>query len=640
MIACVLAPLDASPLFARSFEWPDWAALRAKYPDAAAVYLLDETTTSIGSLSRSREGQTVDTHKVIAILDPARAAEWLSWDIPDYEFFKLRRLEARTWTSADVSRKVEKKQFFDIQLFPDYVLFADARGKRFTFPAVSQQTVIELEYEHTNESIYSYEQHLFANSIPTRKSRVAVRVPVEYLQNEFDQTASARRMSPNPHSASLPTAQGQAREFVWELEDQPALVSEPSMPPFADLAPSLGLAPRLPDRIRWSWESNGQEYYDHLFAPQLRGDGAIRALAAQLTTGMADPAQKCRAIYRFVQSNVRYVAVELGIGGFQPHPAPEVMARRYGDCKDKVTLMLCLLHEAGLDGYAALVRTRSAGEVDTALINFGQFNHMIAWVPIAGRDWWLDPTAEYCDADYLPAEDQGVMALVLVPNASRFLVTPTYAPESNTFDRRVRAKLGADGALSGTLELRGRGELSMRLRAAFTTRSPSEQQEFADRLLSGSIGGARSTAFRIAGIDSRDRPVVVAIDFECPRCATAVDGTLVLPADFLTPPALGDALRKPTRVQPILFDYLEQHQDHVRIAPPEGYRIEPPPEAEHRSNWFTYFGAASLDSAALVLDRRLSVDLPAIPVRDYAAARKEFELILADYAAPIRFRAP
>ena len=58
-----------------------------------------------------------------------------------------------------------------------------------------------------------------------------------------------------------------------------------------------------------------------------------------------------KALARFVQHDIRYVAIELGIGGFQPHPAAEVFAHHYGDCKDKATLLSSMLRQIGIESF-------------------------------------------------------------------------------------------------------------------------------------------------------------------------------------------------------------------------------------------------------------------------------------------------
>ena len=83
-----------------------------------------------------------------------------------------------------------------------------------------------------------------------------------------------------------------------------------------------------------------------------------------------------QALATFVQKDIRYVAIELGIGGLQPHPATEVFTHRYGDCKDKVTLLSSMLKEIGIDSHYVIINTRRGSVTENTPPNLG-FNHAI-----------------------------------------------------------------------------------------------------------------------------------------------------------------------------------------------------------------------------------------------------------------------
>ena len=60
----------------------------------------------------------------------------------------------------------------------------------------------------------------------------------------------------------------------------------------------------------------------------------MKQKVAVLTAGATTATDKMAALAKFVQQDIRYVAIELGIGGIQPHAAGEVFQHRYGDCKE------------------------------------------------------------------------------------------------------------------------------------------------------------------------------------------------------------------------------------------------------------------------------------------------------------------
>ncbi len=75
------------------------------------------------------------------------------------------------------------------------------------------------------------------------------------------------------------------------------------------------------------------------------------------------------------------MAIEIGVGGYQPHPAADVFKNKYGDCKDKATLLITMLGHIGLRGYPALVGTRGDIEADPKTPTLATFDHMIVALP-------------------------------------------------------------------------------------------------------------------------------------------------------------------------------------------------------------------------------------------------------------------
>lgn len=625
-------PAGASP----DFPWPDWSALRARYPDAGAVRLLHETTTRIADLGADDLGKRVSVRIVIAVIDPVRARDWLEWTIPDTEGHRITNLVARTWLSPSRHEDVRKNQIFTVSSFPDYVLYGDIKGKRFAFPAVSRETVVDLRYEYTSVWNFSVE-HVFARDIPTLLSRAVLVVPRDFLIEGFGQSVRAYRLPANPERRLVPTPEGEVREFVWELHDVAAIPFETGMPPLTEIAPFVRLAFQPP---RWSnegWESLGRNYYVTYFEPRRRSTAKTRALAAKLTAGCTTTEEKVRAIYRFAQSEIRYVAVELGIGGIQPHDAGETLRMSYGDCKDKVCLMLSLLQDAGVEARPALVRTQRDGEVDSLLLDLGQFNHMIARVRAGNRDWWLDPTAQFCSADYLPSDDQGTLAFVVGPEGGALVETPIFPAKASSIVCGLDGRLAPDGTLSGTLRLEASGDLALSYRAAFAAHRGEQRRLLASELLGQHLPGARLTKYEVARFDSLDRPLSLALEFEWPRCGTRTGDAIVLPGDFLRA-SIDDKVFEPEkRIHPLLYDCLEKWEDRVRIAPPPGYRVELPAWASLPGEFHSLYEDTREEGGAVLMNRALERKTLVIRPAEFPRARAEVGQIQAALAEPFRF---
>ncbi len=138
--------------------------------------------------------------------------------------------------------------------------------------------------------------------------------------------------------------------------------------------------------LRWSWDPNGSwravsDWYDRLLESLPTGTPEVRRLAASLTSDAQTPRQRLEALVEHLRRKVRYVAVEVGIGGYRPSAPGEVLARKWGDCKDKGLLLVALLKEAGIEAYPALVLLDRSRRIEPAFPSPIQFNHLIVAVP-------------------------------------------------------------------------------------------------------------------------------------------------------------------------------------------------------------------------------------------------------------------
>src|SRR5205807_6679737 len=151
-------------------------------------------------------------------------------------------------------------------------------------------------------------------------------------------------------------------------------------------------------------------WYAKLIGPQFALDQTLQQELQRLVKGKRSDQEKITAIQEFVLRNTHYVALEFGIYSYKPYPVTQIYARRFGDCKDKASLMIALLRAAGIEAEIALVRTRSLGDVAPEPASIAVFNHAIVYVP--KYELWLDGTAEYAGPE-LPLEDQGALSLTV-----------------------------------------------------------------------------------------------------------------------------------------------------------------------------------------------------------------------------------
>ena len=118
--------------------------------------------------------------------------------------------------------------------------------------------------------------------------------------------------------------------------------------------------------------------------------------------------------------------------GKKPNKASNVFANRYGDCKDKATLLIAMLEEAGIKSYYATLLTRDVGRMIKEVPS-SQTNHAVVYIPAQegfGEGRFLDGTAQYLGYGHLPGDDQDVDMLVLTDKGYEFVRSPVMPPES------------------------------------------------------------------------------------------------------------------------------------------------------------------------------------------------------------------
>ena len=140
-----------------------------------------------------------------------------------------------------------------------------------------------------------------------------------------------------------------------------------------------------------SWQAMATEY-SKIVDSKAKPD-AVQSIVDGLIAGKSARAEKEAAILDYVDREVRYTGIEFGEAAIVPHDPAETLALKYGDCKDKATLLVAMLRAAGIPSYVALLNAGSRLDVPAELPGMGLFDHAIVYVPgIPG----LHPGARIC----------------------------------------------------------------------------------------------------------------------------------------------------------------------------------------------------------------------------------------------------
>ncbi len=535
-----------------------------EYPGAGAIILLDDGSMEI--YNAGRDGLSVfQRHRIVKILNP-QGHRYLNVVIPYSPASRVDNIMARTISPDGKITVLDKEDIFDITFYPFYVFYSDRRAKLFTLPAVEDGSIIEYRYR-VNVRTYTFSHGWqFQDTAPTLLSRFTLVEP-----SEWDVHYRVYGMELEPQTDINPPSF--KNTYIWEVRDVPPLKTEIGMPPIRKTAAHLIMSPIGIE----TWDDVAAWYY-RLAEPKIAAGSGIKERVLQLTEGVATEKEKLRRIYEWVRDHIRYIAVSIGIGGFQPHPAEEILKNRYGDCKDMTTLLCAMVREAGIDAYEVLISTRQNGVPDTTLPSQLVFNHAIAYCPTVGDSGvWMDATAKGCPFGQLPWYDQGLPVLVVGDGGKASLpTTPRLPPDSNHSAVNWHVALDSTGMarINGMSIVSGAPAVEMR--EEFIASSMEERREWLERWLARRCPGVTLDSFRIESIDPVEDPLQVIYTFRAQQFAIRRPGELVFSPGTISSLDLSAYFRADERVHPIQFMYGHKNELHLTVDLPDRWTAEEP----------------------------------------------------------------
>ena len=353
-------------------------------------------------------------------------------------------------------------------------MYTDVRQKHLTMPGLAPGDV--LEYEVVERIVTPFTPGHFWNDWVFETEAVC-------LDEELtlDVPADRKLMIKSPEGAE-PSVSEQAgrRTYVWKVKNEKVTERALRPPPkkFDATAILSGPTLRPPKRMLFStfqnWDQVGR-WYAGLAQDSEQATAEVSATAKTVTSGARTQLEKAQAIYNYV-AQIRYVSLSFGLGRYQPHTAAEVMANRYGDCKDKATLMDALLQSQGIESRSALISAMLP--VDTSIPSPQQFDHVINVIHADGKEVWLDSTIGVGPFGYLLPPLRGRSALV-VRNAGESKLEETAKRDANPkiYSLSVEAldDTGAKGHVK--LEMQGGGDLEVIFRFALVRLSAAQAVE-------------------------------------------------------------------------------------------------------------------------------------------------------------------
>lgn len=577
---------------------------------------------------RKPDAVWITCKKAITILNP----NGKSLGAIEVYYNKSRPVQAISGALYDADgkliKKLKKSDFEDLNAAQDFSLFEDFRVKRLIPDGYSYPYTIE--YQYTQK--YKFTLYL-PDWTPLDDYGESIQRASLNISSPDEIPIRNKSLHISPPQADSISKKGWT-SYHWQLNNFPALQYEPYSPPFFQtVLPIVILSPGHFDYFGMTgnfsnWKEYGRWVYDHLLEGRDKLPEATVAYIRELTKGILSPQDIARKIYEYAQQKNRYVAIEIGKGGFIPMTASEVDKVSYGDCKALVNYTMALLKAVHIPSYYTEVNAGSDGiSLLSGFASAGQGNHVILCVPFKKDTVWLECTNKYIPFGYLGSFTDNRNVVVCAPDGGILTRTPAYTDDTNIQQRNSRLFIDSAGNLTGDMNTLFKGLL-------YQKRASWENMSHADRIRHAtdnySFLQMNIANYHLTFIKNEMPSVEETLSFASPQYAALSGKGLTIPLNPVNrfqdiPPLVSSRRNK------VYIAHGFTQTDSLTFNFPEGYNLSVvPPESIIRNIFGEYITTIKAEGEKLLYVRHFSLKSGYYPAQSYGAFVKFLQQAAAD----------
>ncbi|WP_296618696.1 DUF3857 domain-containing protein [Marivirga sp.] len=480
------------------------------------------------------------------------------------------------------------------------VFYDDTKVLNFIFPAIQPGSKTVLEYSRTlNEPRFS-PGFYFQSYLPIVEATYTVLVDKE-ITIDFD----LRNAEGHDIAVSEEEIRGKIK-YTYTIKNVDKYKVEDNTPNIKYFIPHINI------RIE-SYLNNENKIVNLLAGPEdlhnwyggfiegLKEDynEEVDKITQSIIKDIDNEKEQVKAIFYWVQQNIKYIAFEDGMRGFIPHGGAYVCSKRYGDCKDMASLLVNMLHHADIEAYFTWVGTRdipySYSEFATPSVD----NHMIATYIHDGRYYYLDATAQFSPFELPSSMIQGKEVLISFGDTFQIEKVPEIDKKANTMTDSILFSL-KNGELKGSGKLSLTGFARVFNNYNLNVTSEKDREDYLKRLLSKGSNKFQLDDYKIHQLKDLDLPILIDYTFSIQSYYQQIGDEIYININ-LDKPYNNDLIDK-ARKLPIENDYKYLKRNVYRFSIPEGYKVSFLPEDQlHEGDLFGFSMKYTLEDDTVLL---------------------------------------
>ncbi len=590
--------------------------------NADEVIRIDKTTVNVKNTSEAR----IFVKQVITILNDDSDANTFALFYDNES--TIKSISANIYDSMGHHlRRMNKDEIQDYSAVGGGTIYGDSRVKYFELNHSDYPFTIEVSYEkRLGGMAFAFFPDWRIQSSPDeaiQSSEFILQTP-----NDFKIDYRAYHIDIEPDISG----EKETVKYVWSAKNIPALEIEPLIDQNSLEMPYVLINPRkfivegyegsLEDWQKFGLFINNLWEGRNVLSPEMKSE--IKKMTADATTDR----EKIHRLYRWMQDNMRYVSVQLGIGGWQTFPASYVESNKFGDCKALTNFMMTMLEEVNIKSAPALVYAGSYTPNYEEDFASPRFNHVILNIP--SEKYWLECTSNYNPPNYLGDFTENKTVLLFNDEGGQLTKTPKSESVVNLAERKIEVELAADGSalVKNTSKLHRHRESPWRY--FYFEKSEEELKKYFRKKTS-----LPTFQFKNFAVTPNREEPFTQLDFQVKinRYGSKAGKRFFVPINVVSPRTYVPAKLTEERKNEVVIKNGYTDKDEIIVSLPAGYKAESIPTEKKEIT--TDFGSYSLEFQQLenkiICLRNFTIKDLTLPAESYDSVRKFYkDVVKAD----------
>jgi len=596
--------------------------------EAGIVLLVDE------EIEITPDNTSVATIRVIKKVLEERGKELAEVEIGYDSTYERVELEfARTITEGGEMVYVGAENIRDVSRYLNFPLYSNSRAFIISMPAVDVGSFIEHKIKVYSSKLVAEDNFGFTYRLreryPIFKANLRLIIPEkDQINFKFINEKHAEGFNLNPSLIE----KDNTKIYTWNFNRIKSIIPEYAMPvnPLINPAVLISSFSSWDEIYKW-WHS--------LWRDKIELTEEIKKFVGDIIKDASGELDKAKKIYEYVTKNIRYVAIEYGESGHEPHYANDVFNNRYGDCKDQAVLLTAMLREAGLEAYPVLIPTRSTYPISEDFPSLN-FNHAICALRTGEDLIFMDPTAETTPFSKLPLTDQDRLAMVFFDDG--WLIVNSPQLKENGVDYEMDISINDKENAVITRKVVTRGSLASTYRWYLKYSHPAVIEEDIRKKMTEISSLSKLLNYEIKNVNNFDASPVLTYKFTADKILNPAGNLRIIP--LLDQVHLDhNLIGKRERNYPIDFGGFFSKTGKIKISLPENLKVKYLPTSRTLKNrWFELNVVYQENAGCIDFYQKLNIRERFVEKEEYQEFKKQLieaiyllkEEIILDSSSP------